>query len=437
MKSKLLVIILTAFGFTTTTAQGQWVIIDTLYSFNQCTLPFPYQTTPVFKSSDTAYYFFNFPNCSPSTNSGYNIFRTSDSFSSWTNILNYQNTGGGSKIFDMTFVNNNVGFLSLVKSGGIYSFSKTLDAGSSWNQISFSTSSPIVEDLFFTNADSGFAISNNGILYKYINDTIHMHDTINFTSCWYPKMFFTQNDFGYIMAGDFPFSGYHKILMSPDGGETWSIALQNTNRTFYDISFHTDSLGFLASDTGLYKTNDAGLNWTLLSTPFNICTSISIVDNNQIFVIASGAVYKTNDGGDNWNQQNIPGNCNPLFVKMINDSLGFIYARMASFNFDNLVLKTTNGGIVGYSEINEVNNQLIIQPNPCLEKCEITLPIEFINENFITIKLCNILGKTVEQSIIQTNHNKINLDLIGKTSGVYCIILSNGIKSYFGRIIVD
>ena len=102
---------------------------------------------------------------------------------------------------------------------------------------------------------------------------------------------------------------------------------------------------------------------------------------------------------------------------MINDSLGFIYARMASFNFDNLVLKTTNGGIVGYSEINEVNNQLIIQPNPCLEKCEITLPIEFINENFITIKLCNILGKTVEQSIIQTNHNKINLDLIGKTSG--------------------
>ncbi|MBK8876422.1 MAG: hypothetical protein IPN13_22080 [Bacteroidetes bacterium] len=122
---------------------------------------------------------------------------------------------------------------------------------------------------------------------------------------------------------DFPFSGYHKILMSPDGGETWSIALQNTNRTFYDISFHTDSLGFLASDTGLYKTNDAGLNWTLLSTPFNICTSISIVDNNQIFVIASGAVYKTNDGGDNWNQQNIPGNCNPLFVKMINDSLGF------------------------------------------------------------------------------------------------------------------
>ncbi|MBK8876421.1 MAG: hypothetical protein IPN13_22075 [Bacteroidetes bacterium] len=44
MKSKLLVIILTAFGFTITTAQGQWVIIDTLYSFNQCTLPFPYQT---------------------------------------------------------------------------------------------------------------------------------------------------------------------------------------------------------------------------------------------------------------------------------------------------------------------------------------------------------------------------------------------------------
>ena len=436
MKSKLSALLLLGFGLMTTISYGQWVIIDTLYSYNQCSLPFPYPTTPVFTGNDTAYYYFNFPNCSPSTNSGYNMYRTSDSFSSWTNVLNYQYTGGGSAIFDLVFVSNNVGFLSVVNSGGLYSFSKTLNAGTSWNPISFSTSGPLVADLFFTKEDSGFAISNSGVLYKYINDTIQLVDTINFTSCSYPKMFFTQNEFGYILAGDFPFTGYHKILKSPNGGIAWSLSLEDTNRTFYDISFFTDSLGFLASDTGLYMTNDAGSNWTLLNAPFSNCSSISIINSNQIFVIASGGVYKTNDGGINWNQQIIPGNCNPIFIKMINDSLGFIYARRSSFSFDNLVLKTNNGGVVGYSEIYESEYQLLIQPNPCVEKCEIMVPIEFQNEKSITLSLYNNLGNLIQELPIHLNQDRVILDLKGKTSGVYCIILTNGIKKYLGRLIV-
>ena len=215
MKSKLFSILLTILTLSVTTSKAQWLIIDTLYSFNQCTLPFPYPTTPIFVSNDSAYYYYNFPNCSPSTNSGYKIHRTTDSFSNWTNVLDYQFTGGGTRIYDLVFVKNNIGFLSC-RNSGVELFSKTFDAGTTWNTISISTSTPLVADLFFTNEDSGFAISNDGIIYKYFNDTLNLVDTINFTPCFNPKMFFTENDFGYIMAGDLPFTGYHKILKSND-----------------------------------------------------------------------------------------------------------------------------------------------------------------------------------------------------------------------------
>lgn len=413
---------------------SQWSIIDTLYSFNQCTLPFPYSVTPVFLSNDSAYYYFNFPNCSPSTTSGYKVYRTSDSFANWINVLDNQNTGGGTGIYDLVFTNNNVGFLSYSNSG-VKLFSKTSDAGATWSTISVSTNGPLVADLFFTNGDSGFAVSNSGVLYKYFNDTIHLIDTINFTSCFYPKMFFSANEFGYILAGDIPFTGYHKVLKSPDGGITWSISLLDTNRTFYDISFFTDSIGYLASDTGLYRTNDAGMNWTLVNTPFGNCSSISIVNNNLIFVIGSGGVYQSNDAGLNWSQQSIPTNCNPLSIKMINDSLGFIYAKMISFNYGNLVLKTINGGTVGLSEINSNENILLFQPNPSFGKCIMTLPNDFVNKKNLTLSIYDNNGKLIQQKTIEMNDGKIILNLEAEAKGTYNVTLSNRQKSYNGKIV--
>ena len=432
MKLNIIFPLLLLFELFTTLSNAQWMVIDTLFSFNQCTAPFPYHVTPVFVSNYSAYYFFNFPNCSPSTNSGFRVYRTSDSFSNWNSLIDYQSSGGGNKIYDLVFVNDNVGFLSCLRSG-VPSFSKTIDAGATWNSISVSSNYPLVADLFFTSEDSGFAVSNDGILYRYFNDTIHVIDTINFTPCLNPKMFFTENNFGYVLAEDLSFNGYHKVLRSVDGGVNWSISLTDSSRNFYDISFYSDSLGYLASDTGLYITTDAGTNWTLMNTAFSNCTSISIVDSNVIFVIGSGSVYKTMDAGINWSQQIIPANCNPIFLKMIDDTVGFIYARASTFNYKNFVLKTINVGEVDSTQIG--NDDLIIESNPTLDRCEIRIPNDFQNENYLTLNLFNSDGKLTQQFPIQTNQDKVILNLEEEASGIYLVVLSNGKKKYVGRVI--
>jgi len=107
-------------------------------------------------------------------------------------------------------------------------------------------------------------------------------------------------------------------------------------------------------------------------------------------------------------------------------------------NNNNIFITKANAitGIVGPLK-NTTNNQLIIYANPTTGKCNITVPDEFLNETNLTLSIFDNSGKIIQQKKLEMSENKIKLDLEAEAKGIYTAVLSNGKKSYTGKIVFE
>jgi len=93
-------------------------------------------------------------------------------------------------------------------------------------------------------------------------------------------------------------------------------------------------------------------------------------------------------------------------------------------------------GIVGPPK-NKTNNQLLIYANPTTGKCTITVPDDFLNESNLTLSIFDNSGKLIQQKKLEMNDGKIKVDLDAEAKGIYTAVLSNGKKSYTGKIVFE
>ena len=82
-------------------------------------------------------------------------------------------------------------------------------------------------------------------------------------------------------------------------------------------------------------------------------------------------------------------------------------------------------------------NQLLIYANPNTGKCNITIPDEFKNESDLTLQIYDLKGKLVQQSKVELSEGNISLNIEARAKGMYTAILSNGKKSYSGKIVFE
>jgi hypothetical protein len=92
-------------------------------------------------------------------------------------------------------------------------------------------------------------------------------------------------------------------------------------------------------------------------------------------------------------------------------------------------------GIGGEERI--ANNQLLIYANPNAGKCNITVPDDFLHEKNLTLSIYDNTGKLIQQKTLEMNDGKIKLNLEAEAKGVYNVTLSNGKKSYNGKIVFE
>jgi hypothetical protein len=83
------------------------------------------------------------------------------------------------------------------------------------------------------------------------------------------------------------------------------------------------------------------------------------------------------------------------------------------------------------------NNQLIIYANPNEGKCTVKIPDEFLHEQNLTLNIYDNSGKLIQQKTLTLNEDKIKLSLEEQAKGMYNVTLSNGKKSYNGKIIFE
>jgi len=259
----------------------------------------------------------------------------------WVSVSNFPGTGFTNSIF---FITAGTGYVVGTDSAGAGSIFKTVDGGDSWTKQNTGTTNSLYS-VYFTNADTGWAIGSLGIILKTTNGGSDWVQQSTGTTNYLYSEFFTNSDTGYVVGS----SGI--ILKTTNGGTSWITQISN-------ISYDLNSLYFIQADTGyvvgnsgnVLKTTNGGINWIAQNTGISSLQlhSVYFSDNNIGFVAGydnsygMASIIKTINGGLNWSVQHVNAHqINSMFF--INADTAYAVSDNGGFGMCN-IFQTIDGG---------------------------------------------------------------------------------------------
>ena len=212
------------------------------------------------------------------------IAQTSDGGKLW-NIRQTSTTGGW---YAVDFPTPQVGYVL-----GTTNLGKTTNGGQTWT---YSTSPTLTATcLEFIDAQTGFAGGFGGAsnICKTINGGTSFTCGTNIGAT---DIHFIDSQRGiavrYVQAGG---DTYYKTF---DGGNTWEY---HNGVIGSNIYFYNDSLGFVGSNSGVYRTLNSGETWDFIFIGGGLMLDIKFYNENLGFCVSEYAdLYKTEDGGETW-----------------------------------------------------------------------------------------------------------------------------------------
>jgi photosystem II stability/assembly factor-like uncharacterized protein len=233
---------------------------------------------------------------------------------------------------------------------GNYSAISTVSAPNNWVQLNPYPQGNNLFQIKFTDSLTGW-ISSAGKNYlkttdggkTWVNKSINIP---NITS--YSSLSMVNSLKGWVIIGqDFYSPNY--VYFTNDGGETWS----PLNRSNYDydyargIYFFNENFGIIVCDNGMYKTNDKGVTWTLMTVTatYQLFSSFHFINESIGWAVSysqtyNNQIYKTLDGGITWTLQYTgPSN---WYNNLRN--IQFWDMNNGWCTESNLILRTTDGG---------------------------------------------------------------------------------------------
>lgn len=252
------------------------------------------------------------------------IWESNDSGETWR-LTWYGGCGAGSEIVDVSIPTDNV----------IYALGNGLSNSRLFKSVDGEWSI-IYTDLpaYYSSSSRYFFDENNGIVGN--------HKTIDAGESWnkiegleIPSVYrqsgsfsFVNTKTGYCATSGFEISSTNERLYksiaykTTDGGDNWT-KLYESSENFRNIEFISEAVGFLSTDQGLLKTEDAGLTWRTVLT--GATRSISFANNTTGFVTGpEGGLYKTSDTGETWQLNYTTEIFSPRVVKFDGEGLGIL-----------------------------------------------------------------------------------------------------------------
>jgi photosystem II stability/assembly factor-like uncharacterized protein len=232
------------------------------------------------------------------------VIKTTNGGLNWLVITN--NFGGTS----VHFIDHNTGY---VCDGTVY---KTTNGGLNWQNLNQNT----LLALNFIDANTGYAVGYNSKIVKTTNGGLTWEDQfVSIYSNKFNSVYFRGSQIGYIAGGRMidPYSGV--MFKTINGGITWySVAPSSADIDFRSIVFPSRDTGYVV---GGYEFG------------------------------SSGVIYKSIDAGETWLQQGIV-NKDLNSTHFWNAYLGYAVGE------DGTIIKTTNGGVIWYSQISSSDKEL-------------------------------------------------------------------------------
>jgi len=211
----------------------------------------------------------------------------------------------------MYFLNDQIGWIC-----GLYndpnqdgSIWKTTDGGQSWNGNIIVYHTVDVHDVFFNNADLGWAVGENwgspsGFLGKSSDGGA------NWTRITLPfslnnrisKIFFVNENTGWAVGN----GGY--VIGTTNGGNNWSVLEEYSfaEPSWYGLYFIDDQNGWVVgSDGSIGRTTNGGHYWTITTWGTSTLYDIQFIGDNRGWIVGTnGIILITTNGGNTWNSDN-------------------------------------------------------------------------------------------------------------------------------------
>lgn len=366
---------------------------------------------------------------------GYNgyIIRTTDGGDTWNSIpSNTTNT-----LLKIIFVNDSIGY-AVGENGTIL---KTNDIGQNWTNIGITTNLNLLS-LSFINKDTGWVAGgildpnifcpygNKGILLKTVNGGANWMADSSYDKTL-ASVCFIDKDTGYIALNS-ENGSYGNITMlqktTNEGNSFFTIKQDSLIPLGYysDITFTNDSIFFNSSTTpdfgkdGIYNTTDFGATWNKVLTQWSIYRFYAL---ESCFLYLS---YSDMPGSGAYGKDictNTDLSC-PQFtgIHLLNKDSGYC---VSDFIFKRGIVTGMKNSIDNYN--------LNVFPNPFIDK--ITLCSNFdTNVSDIDICVLDMFGREITNT--HSFSNLLEIDLSGRTKGLYFLVVKNNGAIIFNEKLV-
>lgn len=178
----------------------------------------------------------------------------------------------------------------------------TTNGGSTWTDV-YTVAGGFINVIRFIDENNGWAegdpVGGNWTLLKTTNGGL------NWTSlATVPQVGgeYGWNNSGWDKAGYMWFgTNNSRIYYSTNNGMNW-VSSPTTAANSYAVAFDNNYVGLSGFASGvLNKSTNGGATWSALTSPTTASiTGIATVSNNEFFVAAGGSVWRTSDAGNNW-----------------------------------------------------------------------------------------------------------------------------------------
>lgn len=370
-----------------------------------------------------------------------------------------QQSNATSHLYASSFINVNTGIV--VGDNGIKL--KTTNGGNNWIKLD-SVFSIGLRSIQMIDASTGFTGGSDGVLYKTSNGglnwvsiynaqlSIHgifyksgilsvvtrdfCHRSTNMGTTFNShglstnggRSFFVDQNYGYT-ANSWSISMttfLNVVQRTTNGGLNWSITYSRTDGApiFSSIHFINQSTGYIAGYWGVLKSTDYGVSWSFINTTVGLWR-VYFFDENTGFFTRNREIFKTTNGGVNSVSYNTGGNGSHSDINFVNTQTGWIVGS------DGSIFKTTDGGIVGISElITEIPKSFTLSqnyPNPFNPVTNIKFDLP--KPGFVRMIVYDLLGREITQLVNQQMHAgsySADWDASAYPSGVYFYKIETG-----------
>jgi photosystem II stability/assembly factor-like uncharacterized protein len=209
-------------------------------------------------------------------------------------------------------------------------------------------------------------------------------------------------------------TGGRTLFKSTNDGDTWAVL--NTTLSFNSLNFSSATTGCAGTDTGIYRTTDGGVSWSLVqSTPVAV-NCVRIRYDRGFAVMANGGIYQTDDNGVSWSAMTSPvqGSAALYYISLISPNDAYAVGSAGT------ILRYSNPQGIGDAPGNTVTLLMQNVPNPVSART--TIGYRLSADQSVSLKLYDVQGRelrTLRSGPQQAGAHGVELDAAGLVDGVY------------------